>query len=238
MYFALHWTVHWMLCTGCTTHGRVPASPLICALPAAQLGYVSPHFATHYAAVGSDLYSKSEACGRCVRVWCAGQGCASAGSPGVMAQVVNECGGCAPGAVALSSPAFQELAGASTGEHTVRCAGAAAAAQARARARRQPSSNMATCPYRPQVAWEWADCAELVEGGIALTPKDSTSNAYWQAFSFANSKKPLAVVSINGQTLTRTTWGFWEWVPKVRGPGCRAAMHSAHLVRWRSRSAR
>lgn len=72
------------------------------------------------------------------------------------------------------------------------------------------------------ISWEWVPCGELLQGNIKMMQKPG-GTAFYQAFSFANSRQPVVAVRINNQLLKHNSGGnWWEWNPgqaiNPRGP--------------------
>jgi len=63
-------------------------------------------------------------------------------------------------------------------------------------------------PHRLNIEWEWASCADEVEGTIKFWPKDG-QNPWFTAFYLSNSRYPIRSLKLNGVELARSQFQFW-----------------------------
>ena len=154
-------------------------------------GFVEPQFQGAYVGLSEQLYREAKSCGACVEISCDDKSCGQLGKKAV-ATVVDLCGRCFGADMNIATPMFANLTS------------------------QDPSKEITS--KQIVISWRFVDCSPYINGTIKMLVKPD-GNAYFQAFSFSNSRQPIVAVALlqgNGVPpvrLRKSSSNWWEYNP-------------------------
>ena len=176
---------------GTMAYSYEPISPFGAMELSCSTGFVEPIFQGAYVGLSEQFYREGGSCGACVEISCDDSSC---GEPGrkAFATVVDLCGRCFGADMNIATPLFSNLT------------------------LQDPALEITN--RQIAVSWRFVDCSPFIEGTIKMLVKPD-GNAYFQAFSFSNSRQPIVAATLlqgNGVPpvrLRRSTSNWWEYNP-------------------------
>ncbi|KAL4433948.1 hypothetical protein ABPG75_000389 [Micractinium tetrahymenae] len=147
---------------------------------ACGIAYLNDHFQKHWVGLPVSLFHEAELCGACVRMWCVDSVCDDALVKSDLFMITDSCKECGPTDLLASGPGLTNLSGGVSVDLTPKF----------------------------QVAWTFASCAPLIQGGIKMWPSDRNKKEYL-GLQFSNLKALLKAVAVNGIMMQRTNFGYW-----------------------------
>lgn len=142
-------------------------------------GYMNDYFKDNFVGIPMQFYRNGELCGLCMRLWCVDSICKEPLIANRTFMIADSCQDCRGNNIVTSARGLQDLAGVNYNDN--------------------PSI---------QVAWEFVQCDEYIEGGIKLWPSDNNSPVFL-GINLSNTKELIGAVRINNMELQRTNYGFW-----------------------------
>lgn len=176
---------------GTMSYSYEPMSPFGAMELSCSTGFVEPQFQGAYVGLSEQLYREAKSCGVCVEISCDDKSCGQPGKKAV-ATVVDLCGRCFGADMNIATPMFANLT--------------------------SQDPTMEITSKQIAISWRFVDCSPYINGTIKMLVKPD-GNAYFQAFSFSNSRQPIVEVALlqgNGVPpvrLRKSSSNWWEYNP-------------------------
>lgn len=176
---------------GTMSYSYQPISPFGAMELSCSTGFVEPQFQGAYVSLSDQFYREGKSCGACVEISCDDESCGQPGKKAV-ATVVDICGRCFGADMNIATPMFANLT--------------------------SQDATINVTSKQIAISWRFVDCSPYINGTIKMLVKPD-GNAYFQAFSFSNSRQPIAAVALlqgNGVPpvrLRQSSSNWWNFNP-------------------------